>query len=48
MLRAFKNRVLRKIFGPKREEVTGARRKVLNDSFMICELEQLHLGLYIH
>jgi hypothetical protein len=26
-LRVFKNRVLRKIFGPKREEVTGGWRK---------------------
>jgi len=44
----FKNRVLRKIFGLKREEVTGARRKVFNGSFMICGSEQLHLGLYKH
>jgi hypothetical protein len=29
-LRAVENRVLRKIFCSKREEVTGARRKVLN------------------
>jgi len=27
----FDNRVLRKIFGPKRDEVTGERRKLLND-----------------
>jgi len=47
MLRAFKNRVLRKIFGPKREEITGTRRKVFSDSLMICGSEQLHLGLYI-
>jgi hypothetical protein len=30
-LRVFKNRVLRKIFGPKREEVTGEWRKLHND-----------------
>jgi hypothetical protein len=47
-LRVFENRVLRKIFVPKREEVTGARRDMLNDSFMICGSEQLHLGSYIH
>jgi hypothetical protein len=26
-LRVFENRVLRRIFGPKRDEVTGGRRK---------------------
>jgi hypothetical protein len=29
-LRVFENRVLRRIFGPKRDEVTGQRRKVHN------------------
>jgi hypothetical protein len=29
-LRVFENRVLRRIFGPKRDEVTGERRKLLN------------------
>jgi hypothetical protein len=36
-LRVFENRVLRKIFGPKRDEVTGGWRKLHN--------EELH-GLY--
>jgi hypothetical protein len=27
------NKVLRRIFGPKREELTGGWRKLLNDSF---------------
>jgi hypothetical protein len=27
----FENRVLRRIFGPKRDEVTGGRRKLLNE-----------------
>jgi hypothetical protein len=36
-LRVFENRVLRRIFGPKREEVTGGWRKPHN--------EELH-GLY--
>jgi hypothetical protein len=27
-LRTFENRVLRRIFGPKRDEVTGGRRKL--------------------
>jgi hypothetical protein len=36
-LRVFENRVLRSIFGPKRDEVTGGWRKLHN--------EELH-GLY--
>jgi len=31
MLRVFKNRVLRRIFGPKRDEVTGDWRKLHNE-----------------
>ena len=30
-LRVFENRVLRRIFGPKREEVTGEWRKLQNE-----------------
>jgi len=30
-LRVFENRVLRKIFGPKRDEVTGEWRKPRNE-----------------
>jgi hypothetical protein len=30
-LRVFENRVLRRIFGPKRDEVTGDRRKLHNE-----------------
>ena len=30
-LRVFENRVLRRIFGPKREEVTGKWRKLHNE-----------------
>jgi hypothetical protein len=36
-LKVFENRVLRRIFGPKRDEVTGGWRKLYN--------EELH-GLY--
>jgi hypothetical protein len=32
-LRVFENRVLRKIFGPKRYEVTGEWRKLHNEEF---------------
>jgi hypothetical protein len=31
MLRVFENRVLRRILGPKREEVTGEWRKLHNE-----------------
>jgi hypothetical protein len=31
ILRLFENRVLRRIFGPKRDEVTGEWRKLHND-----------------
>jgi hypothetical protein len=30
-LRVFENRVLRRIFGPKRDQVTGERRKLHNE-----------------
>jgi hypothetical protein len=30
-LRVFENRVLRRIFGPKRDEVTGERRELHNE-----------------
>ena len=30
-LKVFENRVLRKVFGPKRDEVTGERRKLHNE-----------------
>jgi hypothetical protein len=32
-LRVFENRVLRRIFGPKRDEVTGDWRKLHNEEF---------------
>jgi hypothetical protein len=30
-LRVFENRVLRKIFGPERDEITGERRRLHNE-----------------
>ena len=33
MLRVLENRVLRKIFGPKRDEVTGEWRRLHNEEF---------------
>jgi hypothetical protein len=41
-LRVFENRVLRRIFGPKRDEVTGEWRKLHNE-----ELHNLYLSLSI-
>jgi hypothetical protein len=35
-LRVFENRVLRRIFGPKRDEVMGEWRKCTVGSFIIC------------
>jgi hypothetical protein len=38
-LRVFENRVLRRIFGPKRYEVTG--ENCITKSFMICTLRHV-------
>jgi hypothetical protein len=38
-LRVFENRVLRGIFGPKRDEVTG--ENCITRSFVICTLRQI-------
>jgi hypothetical protein len=35
-LRVFENRVLRRIFGPKRDEITGSRENFIMRNFMIC------------
>jgi predicted neuraminidase len=35
-LRVFENRVLRRVLGPKRDEVTGEWRKLHNEELMIC------------
>ena len=41
-MRVFENRVLRRIFGPKRDEVTGEWRKLHNE-----ELNDLYSSLNI-
>jgi hypothetical protein len=41
-LRVFENRILRRIFGPKRDEVTGESFTVSN--FIICARLQIVLG----
>jgi hypothetical protein len=43
-LRVFENRVLRRIFGPKRDEVTGGWRKVQMRSYVVCMLRPVLLG----
>jgi hypothetical protein len=43
-LRVFKNRVLRRISGPKRDEVTGEWRSCIMGSFVICTHHQILLG----
>jgi len=35
-LRVFENMVLRKIFGPRRDEVTGEWRSLHNEELKIC------------
>jgi hypothetical protein len=35
-LRVFENRVLRRIFGPKRDEVTGEKESCITGDFIIC------------
>jgi hypothetical protein len=35
-LRVFQNRVLRRIFGPQRDEVTGGWRKLHNEELNKC------------
>jgi hypothetical protein len=45
-LRMFENRVLRRMFGPKRDEVTGESCTV--GSFIICTHHQILLGRSNH
>jgi len=43
-LRVFENRVLRRIFGLKRDEVTGEWRNFIMRSLMICTPHPVFLG----
>ena len=43
-LRVFENRVLRRIFGPKRDRVTGEWKKYIMWSLMICSLHPILCG----
>ena len=41
----FENRVLRRIIGPKRDEMEGEWRRLHNESFMIYTPHQILLGV---
>jgi len=43
-LRVFENGVLRKVFVPKRDEVTGEWRRLIMRNFMICAPYQILFG----
>jgi len=43
-LRVFENRVMRRIFGPKREEVTGDTENYIIRRVMICTHHQILFG----
>jgi len=43
-LRVFENRVLRRIFGPKMDEVTEEWTKLYNEKLMICTAHQILFG----
>jgi hypothetical protein len=43
-LRVFETWVMRKVFGPKRDEVTGEWRKLHKWSLMICTAHPILLG----
>jgi hypothetical protein len=40
-LRVLENRVLRRIFGPKRDEVTGSGEDYIKRSFILCNSHQI-------
>jgi hypothetical protein len=43
-LGVFENRVLRRIFGPKRDEVTGEWRRLRNKELYACTPHQISFG----
>jgi hypothetical protein len=43
-LRVFENRVLRRIFGPKRDEVTGEWRRLHNKELNDCTCQKILFG----
>jgi hypothetical protein len=47
-LSVFENRVLRKVFGQKRNEITGEWRKLHNEELCVCTHSQILLGRSSH
>jgi hypothetical protein len=43
-LRVFENKVLRRIFGPTKNEATGEWGRVHNEEFMLCAPQQILFG----
>ena len=43
-LRVFENRVLRRVFGPKRDEVTGEWKKLHYEELIICTAHPILFG----
>jgi hypothetical protein len=43
-LKVFENRVLRRIFGPKRDEVTGEWRRLHDKELLLCTPHQISFG----
>jgi hypothetical protein len=43
-LRVFENRVLRRIFGPKRDEATGSGEDYITRNLMTCTHHQILFG----
>jgi hypothetical protein len=43
-LNVFENRVLRRVFGPKRDEITGNGENYIMRSLMICTLYPILCG----
>jgi hypothetical protein len=44
-MRVFENRMLRRMFGPKREEVTGGWKKIHMSRFIICTVHKILLRI---
>jgi hypothetical protein len=43
-VRVFENRVLRRIFGPRRDEITGCGENYIMRSLMICTAHPIFCG----
>jgi hypothetical protein len=43
-LRVFENKVLRRIFGPRRDEITGEWRRLHNEELNFCSTHPILCG----